>query len=59
MKKTLDEKDMDNIAGLVQAIKHHCSAGEEKLDQMKIISAHNSFIEISKKAELIFLRTRP
>jgi hypothetical protein len=59
MKKTLDQKDMDNIAGLVQEICQQCSAGEEKLDQMKIISAHNSFIAISKKAEMIFLRTRP
>ncbi len=56
---TLDWKDMDNIAGLVQAIKHHCSKGEDNLDEQKIISAHLNFIEISKKAEMIFLRTRP
>jgi len=57
--KTLDWKDMDNIAGLIQAIKIHCDKGEENLDAQKIISAHNNFIAISKKAEMIFLRTRP
>ena len=59
MKRTLDEKDMDNIAGLVQAIKANCSKGEDNLNEAKLISAHNNFIDISKKAEMIFLRTRP
>jgi len=59
MKKTLDEKDMDNIAELVQQIKANCTRGEDNLNGMKLISAHNNFIDISKKAEMIFLRTRP
>lgn len=57
--KTLDWKEMDNIAGLIQAIKQQCDRGEENLDAHKLISAHNNFIAISKKAEMIFLRTRP
>ncbi len=57
--KTLDWKEMDNIAGLVQAIKNQCEKGEKHLDDQKIISAHLNFIAISKKAEMIFLRTRP
>jgi hypothetical protein len=59
MKKTLDEKDMDNIAELVQQIKANCTRGEDNLNGMKLISAHNNFIDISRKAEMIFLRTRP
>lgn len=58
MKKTLDEEDMDNIAGLIQQIKANCTRGEDNLNGMKLISAHNNFIDISKKAEMIFLRTR-
>jgi len=59
VKKTLDEKDMDNIAGLIQIIKANCTRGEDNLNGMKLISAHNNFIDISRKAEMIFLRTRP
>jgi len=59
MKKTLDEKDMDNIAELIQQIKAYCTRGEDNLNGMKLISAHNNFLDISKKAEMIFLRTRP